>query len=126
MSGDGERKNELLLFWPTTVIHKITPSSPLYKLSSGDLSREAANFEIIVVLEGIVEATGLTTQARTSYLPSEILWGHRFKSLTSSPKLTNAKSKADERIIDYTNFHETSPVSTSFLSAYQLTESPSV
>lgn len=29
-----------------------------------------SQFEIVVVLEGIVESTGMTTQARTSYLPS--------------------------------------------------------
>lgn len=34
-----------------------------------------------VILEGIVEATGLTTQARTSYLPSEIRWGYRFEKV---------------------------------------------
>ena len=34
-----------------------------------------------MILEGIVEATGLTTQARTSYLPSEIRWGSRFEKV---------------------------------------------
>ena len=34
-----------------------------------------------VILEGIVEATGLTTQARTSYLPNEIRWGYRFEKV---------------------------------------------
>ena len=28
-------------------------------------------------LKGIIEATGNTTQARTSYLSDEILWGQR-------------------------------------------------
>ena len=36
-----------------------------------------SRFEIIVTLEGIIEATGNTTQARTSYLPNEVRWGHR-------------------------------------------------
>ncbi|KAG6932771.1 potassium voltage-gated channel subfamily J member 6, partial [Chelydra serpentina] len=34
--------------------------------------------EIVVILEGMVEATGMTCQARSSYVTSEILWGHRF------------------------------------------------
>ena len=29
-------------------------------------------------LEGQVEATGMTVQARTSYVEKEVLWGHRF------------------------------------------------
>ena len=38
-------------------------------------------FEIHVSLEGTIEATSMTFQARTSYLPSEILWGHRFEPM---------------------------------------------
>ena len=33
---------------------------------------------MIIILEGIVESTGVICQARTSYLNSEILWGFRF------------------------------------------------
>ena len=36
-------------------------------------------FEIVVILEGMVEATGMTCQARSSYIESEVLWGHRFE-----------------------------------------------
>jgi potassium inwardly-rectifying channel subfamily J len=57
-----------------------------------------SNFELIVVLEGIVEPTGNTAQvrdniqevnlncpiqSRSSYLPQEILWGYRFDNLVS-------------------------------------------
>ena len=38
----------------------------------------AEQFEIIVILEGVVESTGQSSQARTSYLNNEILWGHRY------------------------------------------------
>ena len=34
--------------------------------------------KVIIILEGIVESTGVICQARTSYLNSEILWGFRF------------------------------------------------
>ena len=34
-------------------------------------------FELILLFKGIIEATGNTTQARTSYLSDEILWGQR-------------------------------------------------
>lgn len=49
--------------------------SPFWTASASDLLNE--QFEIIVMLEGTVESTGQSSQARTSYLPSEILWGHR-------------------------------------------------
>jgi len=114
VGGDGEKENKLLLFWPTTIIHRINSSSPLYKLSAADVTPDNPRFEIIVVLEGIVEATGLTTQARSSYMPSEIKWGHRFKNVTSS------KSKSGNRVIDYSLFNETVHVPNSPLSAHQI------
>ena len=45
-------------------------------MSAKDFYRK--HYEIIVVMEGIVEPTGMTIQARSSYLGDEILWGYRF------------------------------------------------
>ena len=61
-------------------------------------------FEIVVVLEGTIEATGMTAQLRTSYLPSEILWGYHL-----SPLVTYQKENGYYNI-DYTQFHSTIPV----------------
>lgn len=72
VGGDGEKDDRILLFWPTTVVHKISKNSPLRELAQMDLHLYNNTFEIIVVLEGIVESTGLTVQARSSYLPSEV------------------------------------------------------
>lgn len=58
-----------------TIVHIIDETSPLYNLSAADLLQE--RFEIVVILEGTIESTGQTTQARSSYVTSEILWGHR-------------------------------------------------
>ena len=44
-------------------------------ISPEDLS--SSSFEVIATLDFVAESTGITTQARTSYLPSEILWGFR-------------------------------------------------
>lgn len=76
-----ECDDRVLLMWPTILAHRIDEKSPLYELSAIDLLRE--KFEIIVILEGGVESTGLATQARTSYLSSEILWGHRFQNIVT-------------------------------------------
>lgn len=66
--------------------------------------------------EGVIESTGMTTQARSSYLPSEILWGHRFQSLVTFKKETG------EYEVDYAIFHKTMEVDTPLCSASQLDE----
>lgn len=68
--------DRVLMFWPTTLAHKIDEESPLYELNPRDLLQ--SQFEVIVTLEGVTEETGNTIQVRTSYLPNEILWGHHF------------------------------------------------
>ncbi|XP_062393499.1 G protein-activated inward rectifier potassium channel 3-like [Sardina pilchardus] len=70
--------DRLLLVEPQTITHVINESSPFWEVGGESLRRE--RFEIIVILEGIVEASGMTCQARTSYTEDEILWGHRFES----------------------------------------------
>lgn len=67
--------DRVFVIWPITICHEIDEDSPLYEISKETL--ETAKFEIIAILEGVVETVGSTTQARTSYLPSEILWGKR-------------------------------------------------
>ncbi|VVC93111.1 unnamed protein product [Leptidea sinapis] len=102
VGADGE-EDRLMFIWPMTIVHKINEKSPLYNLSASDMLRE--RFEIVVMLEGVIESTGMTTQARSSFLPSEILWGHRF-----------------ETMVDYTRFNNTYEVDTPLCSAKQLDE----
>ena len=104
-----------MLFWPTTVVHTIDETSPLYHLHPTDFTSQNRGFEIIVVLEGIVESTGLMVQARTSYLPSEILWGRNFEELACLKSLLTG-----ERVIDFSRFHETYAVPTITMSAAEL------
>ncbi|KAG7281620.1 hypothetical protein CRUP_019132 [Coryphaenoides rupestris] len=103
--------DRLFLVSPLVVVHEINKSSPLYCLSREELQTD--NFEIVVILEGMVEATAMTTQARSSYLAREILWGHRFEPLVFE--------KADRYHIDYSRFHQTYEVpSTPHCSAKEL------
>lgn len=67
--------DRVFVIWPITICHEINEESPLYEISKESLA--TARFEIIALLEGVVESVGSTTQARTSYLPNEILWGKR-------------------------------------------------
>ena len=59
---DGESDGRLFLVWPIIVQHCISESSPLWDVSADDLVSGHKHFEIIVILEGIVECTGMTTQ----------------------------------------------------------------
>lgn len=78
--------DRLMFIWPTLIVHKIDEDSPLYNLTAQDMIKD--RFEIVTMLEGVVESTGMTTQARSSYLPAEILWGHRFESTVSFKRET--------------------------------------
>merc|ERR1711872_1155896 len=72
----GDEQDYGPIFLPLMVGHTIDDSSPLYEVSPSQLLY--SKLEILVMLEGIVEPSGNTVQARTSYLPREILWGHSF------------------------------------------------
>ncbi|KAM3961082.1 LOW QUALITY PROTEIN: G protein-activated inward rectifier potassium channel 3 [Aphomia sociella] len=113
VGADGE-EDRLMFIWPMTIVHKINEKSPLYNLSASDMLRE--RFEIVVMLEGVIESTGMTTQARSSFLPSEILWGHRFETMVTFRKDTG------EYEVDYTRFNNTYEVDTPLCSAKQLDE----
>ena len=103
MTAESEDYDQFIfLSWPIRILHRIDRNSPLWGVSAEQLLRE--EFEIIVVLEGVVEATGMTTQVRTSYLPGEILWGQRI-----APLLTYRKDNGRYEI-DYSRFHETTPM----------------
>ncbi|XP_054283845.1 G protein-activated inward rectifier potassium channel 3-like isoform X1 [Macrosteles quadrilineatus] len=104
--------SNIFLIWPKVVVHKIDASSPLYHLSAADIIHD--RFEIVVILEGTTESTGQTTQARSSYLPHEILWGHRFE-----PIVSYSKEKLSY-IVDYSLFHNTYQVDTPLCSAQEL------
>ena len=77
--GYDQGTDRLQLILPSVVRHEITPNSPLYRLSPSRLRQE--NFEVVAVLEGIVEGTGSTTQIKTSYRGAEIEFGMEFVNL---------------------------------------------
>lgn len=105
--------DRIFLVSPLTILHEINEESPLFGIGRQDL--ETDDFEIVVILEGMVEATAMTTQARSSYLSSEILWGHRFE-----PVLFEEKNQYK---VDYSHFHKTYEVpSTPCCSAKDLVE----
>ena len=54
----------IFLAWPIRIVHHIDSNSPLWNTSAEQLLTE--DFEIIVILEGCIESSGMTTQIRTS------------------------------------------------------------
>ncbi|KAJ8368267.1 hypothetical protein SKAU_G00082950 [Synaphobranchus kaupii] len=75
-----------VLVEPQTVTHVIDEASPFWETSAESLKRD--RLEVVVILEGIVEVSGMTCQARTLYTEDEILWGHRFESCVTKEKGT--------------------------------------
>ena len=108
------RDNFIFFFWPVTIAHRITPSSPLWDLSAETMLSE--HFEIIVILEGTVQTSGCLIQIRTSYVPNEIKWGQRL-----TPLVTHLRDD-DESKIDFSNFHSTTPVFMPDCSAEEYTQ----
>ncbi|XP_017797797.1 PREDICTED: uncharacterized protein LOC108578896 isoform X2 [Habropoda laboriosa] len=110
---DGQNGN-LFFIWPTTIVHKINAESPFYNMSAEEMLTE--RFEVVAILEGTIESTGQTTQARSSYLPQEILWGHRFE-----PMVMYSKERQGYEV-DYSLFNSTTQVDTPLCSGKELAE----
>uniref|UniRef100_A0A4W3GXH5 Potassium inwardly rectifying channel subfamily J member 5 n=1 Tax=Callorhinchus milii TaxID=7868 RepID=A0A4W3GXH5_CALMI len=104
--------DRLFLVSPLIISHEINEKSPFWEMSRSELEQE--EFEIVVILEGMVEATGMTCQARSSYSDKEVLWGYRF-----NPVLTLEK---DFYEVDYNSFHQTYETNTPTSSAKELTQ----
>ncbi|XP_013798954.1 G protein-activated inward rectifier potassium channel 4-like [Apteryx mantelli] len=105
-------EDRLFLVEPQIICHVINQHSPFWEMSAESLKRE--QFEIIIILEGIVEATGMTCQARTSYTEDEILWGYRFEPCMSLEKGAFQ--------VDYSRFEMTFEVQTPAVSAREMQE----
>ncbi len=81
-----------------TVMHEIDHDSPLWGASAASL--QAENAELVVTASGIDETIAQRVHARTSYLPDEILWDHRFVNVIGW-------TEDGRRVIDYRRFHDT-------------------
>ncbi|KRT79300.1 hypothetical protein AMK59_6933, partial [Oryctes borbonicus] len=111
VSADG-CDGDLFFIWPMTIVHKIDSTSPLFHLSPRNFLNE--QFEIVVILEGTIESTGQTTQARSSYIANEVLWGHRFEPVVSYSKDRRGYE------VNYSKFDNVLEVDTPLCSGYEL------
>jgi len=112
ISPDSNDQNCIFFPWPLDIVHEINQKSPLYELSETDLVKEG--FELLLLLEGTSEASNMAFQARTSYLPQEILWGHRFEQM-----LIYRRDQSKFQV-NFSAFHSTYEVDTPLCSAKYL------
>ncbi|KAK3586699.1 hypothetical protein CHS0354_039171 [Potamilus streckersoni] len=102
----------IFLAWPSNIVHVIDENSPFWDMSKEDLRHE--NFELVVIFGGIVSATSRAIELKTSYLPHDIIWGHRF--VTLDQKI----DRLDRHMVDFEHFDQTHPAPTPYCSAREL------
>jgi len=112
VSPDSSDESCIFFVWPLEIVHVIDKESPLYDVDATNLAKE--KFELIVIMEGTIETSSMTFQARSSYLPNEILWGHRFESMVLYRKDHNKFQ------VNFSAFNSTYEVETPTCSARDL------
>ncbi|MEO0842673.1 MAG: ion channel [Cyanobacteria bacterium J06643_5] len=86
-------RNQSSLFALTwTVMHPINESSPLYGITLEEMQEK--EMEILITLTGIDQTVSDNIHAHHSYIPTEILWNHKFVDILS-------KTRNGKRSVDY-------------------------
>ena len=76
-----ELERNRVVFFPLswTVVHPISPASPMWGLSQADLVK--ADAELLVLLIATDETLSQTVHSRSSYEADEIVWGAKFVNM---------------------------------------------
>jgi inward rectifier potassium channel len=91
-------RNQSSLFALTwTVMHPIHDSSPLYGVTLEEMLEK--EMEILITITGIDQTVSDNIHAHHSYIPTEILWNHKFADILS-------KTRDGRRSVDYSCFHD--------------------
>lgn len=109
-----QMQDRVFMMWPLILRHKINEDSPLYEMTFDQMLSNT--FELIIILEGTIEATGEICQARTSYSSKDIVWGHRFVNMIDFDN-DNGQWSAN-----FEKFNATVPTPTPKCSGKQLAE----
>ena len=89
------RSSLFALTW--TVMHPINETSPLYGITLDEMLEK--DIEILITLTGIDQTVSDNIHAHHSYIPTEILWNHRFVDILS-------QVRDGRRSVDYNRFHD--------------------
>ena len=76
-------EREMIQFFSTswTIVHPLTPDSPLFEETPESL--KASDTELLIAVEGMNDAYADPVHVRTSYIYSEFLWGKKFVPVLS-------------------------------------------
>lgn len=85
-----------------TIVHPITPASPLWDMDPAAL--HARDAEVLVLLTGTDDTFATIVHARTSYKPDEIDWDRKFNNIFNPPGADGLMS------LDISRLDETQPV----------------
>ena len=91
-----DRSAFFALTW--TVIHPITPDSPLHGETSASFAAKGS--DLIVALTGYDDAFAQTVHARHAYAPHQVRWGERFVDVLTT--LPDGRPAIDYRLFDET------------------------
>ncbi len=82
---DLDLERHRVTFFPLswTIVHPITPESPLYRIDKDQCAEAQAEF--LILLTGIDETFSQVVHARSSYLGDEVVWNARFKKILEPP-----------------------------------------
>ena len=95
---EDDDRHQLFLLFPQDVIHVIDERSPFYDITPEKLSQY--DFELVFVLDAIVEATGMNTQVKSSCLSHEVLWGYDFRNVAERTQFEDGNFWADFSKLD--------------------------
>lgn len=85
-----------------TIVHPITPDSPLWEMDDERL--RASDVEILLLVSGTDDTFAATVHARTSYKPDQIYWQQRFANIFNQPDADGVMS------VDISRLDESQPV----------------
>jgi inward rectifier potassium channel len=85
-------------FFPLTwtIVHPVTPDSPLHGLDQQALAE--GDYEFLVIVSGTDETFAQVVHARSSYRHDEILWGAKFQNIFNPPDAEGKLSVDVERM----------------------------
>ena len=81
---DLERKSVTFFPLTWTIVHPIDENSPLFGITERDLQNSDAEF--LILLTATDETFATTVHQRSSYKPSEVLYGYKFVSIYNEMK----------------------------------------
>ena len=95
-----DRREHPMFMLTWSLLHTIYETSPLYRMTPGDLA--AADSILALNVSGVDDNSAQYLHARKLYNHEDIRWNYRYRDITSV-------SKEGRLVIDYAAFHEITP-----------------